>query len=186
MTFDYTGYILLPLLIFFARIIDVSIGTIRIIFISKDMKYLAPILGFFEILIWIIAINKIMAQASNFFFYIAYAGGFSAGTLIGMNLEKKFSFGKVLLRIITSDNPNELIEKLNKSNIMLTIIDGDGKNGKVKIIFSIIDRKKLKRVLELIDKHNPKAFYSVEDVRFAKDYLSQKPRKFFGIYRKGK
>jgi len=85
----------LPLLIFFARVCDVSLGTIRIIFISKGIKYLAPIVGFFEILIWLLAISQIMQNLTNPYYYIFYAGGFATGNLVGIILDEKLSIGTV-------------------------------------------------------------------------------------------
>ena len=86
---DLFSYVLMPLLIFLARICDVSIGTLRIIFVSKGKKNIAPILGFFEVLIWITAISKIMQNLDNYINYIAYAAGFATGNLIGMIIEEK-------------------------------------------------------------------------------------------------
>jgi uncharacterized protein YebE (UPF0316 family) len=186
MTFDYIGYILLPLLIFVARIVDVSIGTVRIIFVSKSMKKLSAILGFFEVLIWILAINKIMVHATNFIFYIAYAGGFSTGTFVGMMIEQKLSVGKVMVRIIAKENDFELISELKKLDNGLTVSEGEGKKGKVKIIFSIVNRKEVPRIKEVINRINPNSFYSIEDIRDSRDVLIDKKNRFFGLYRKGK
>jgi uncharacterized protein YebE (UPF0316 family) len=190
MIFDYWGYVFLPLLIFVARIADVSIGTIRIIFVSKGLKYFAPLLGFFEVLIWIIAITKIMTHAENFIFYLAYAGGFATGNLVGMEIEKKLSIGKVIVRLISSRDTSKLAEILKKANYPLTVINGKGKSGKVKLLFLVIDRKESRKVIETIEDFDPKAFYSIEDVRYAKDCKSHletgKIPKFFGFYRKSK
>jgi hypothetical protein len=73
---DLFTYVILPVLIFLARICDVSIGTMRIIFVSKGKKDIAPVLGFFEVLIWIIAISKIMQNLDNYINYVAYARRF--------------------------------------------------------------------------------------------------------------
>ena len=77
-------YVLLPLLIFMARICDVSIGTLRIIFVSKGKRNIAPVLGFFEVLIWITAISKIMENLDNYVNFVAYAAGFATGNFVGM------------------------------------------------------------------------------------------------------
>jgi uncharacterized protein YebE (UPF0316 family) len=83
-------YVVLPVMIFFARICDVSLGTIRVIFISKGVKYLAPIIGFFEVIIWLLAIGQVMNNLTNFVAYIAYGAGFASGTYIGMIIEEKY------------------------------------------------------------------------------------------------
>jgi uncharacterized protein YebE (UPF0316 family) len=80
--FDYYTYILIPLLIFFARITDVSMGTVRIILVAKGYRTVAPIIGFFEVLIWILAISKIFENLDNWVCYVAYAGGFATGNYV--------------------------------------------------------------------------------------------------------
>jgi hypothetical protein len=90
------AYIVLPLLIFLARICDVSLGTIRVIFISKGVTYLAPIIGFFEVIIWLLAIGQVMNNLTNVVSYVAYGAGFAAGTYAGMVIEEKISIGLVI------------------------------------------------------------------------------------------
>ena len=159
------SWILLPLLIFLARVCDVSLGTIRIIFISKGIKYLAPLIGFFEILIWLLAIGQIMQNITNIYYYLFYAGGFATGNLIGIILEEKLSIGTVAIRIITRKNADELINALRKKHIRLTIVDALGAKGPVKLLFSIVKRQNVKKVISTVKKYNPNAFYSIEDIR---------------------
>ncbi len=158
-------WILLPLLIFIARVFDVSIGTIRLIFVARGYKYLAPILGFFEVLIWITAISQIMQNLDNAFCYFAYAAGFAFGNYVGMWLEDKLSIGMVLVRIITQKDDSQLIEHLKRSHHGVTSVDADGLFSKVKIIFSITQRADLPDLVQAIQTFNPHAFYSIQDVR---------------------
>ena len=171
---DYSSFysmILIPLLIFFARVCDVSLGTIRIIFISKGIKYLAPLVGFFEILIWLFAINQIFQDFSNIYYYIFYAGGFALGNLIGIVIDEKLSIGTVGIRIITRFDANNLVMALKKIKIGLTVVDAEGPNGKVKLIFTIVNRQNINKVIKIVKKYNPKAFYSVEDIRHVSEEL---------------
>lgn len=181
-------YFILPLLIFFARIADVSIGTIRIIFINKGCKKIAPILGFFEVLIWVVAISKLMNNVTNFWMYIFYALGFSAGTYVGMFLEEKLSVGKVMIRIIVKKNCKELIDSLREHKYPLTILSAVSglERKEVKIIFSVVDKKDMNEFFEILNKTNPNAFYSVEDVRFARENFVRPRKNFFGQLRKAK
>jgi len=156
---------LLPVIIFLARIFDVTIGTIRIIMISKGMKYLAPVLGFFEVLSWILVIGKLMQHVSGFGAYVAYAAGFATGNFIGMKIEERVALGHVVLRVITSKPAMELINNLNKNGFGATYIDAYGSEGQVNIIFSIIKRKALNEVLQHVKQFNENAFYTVEDIR---------------------
>lgn len=161
------SYIILPLLIFFARVVDVSLGTIRIIFVSKGFKILAAVIGFVEVLIWIVAINQIWANLSNYWLYFAFAAGFSTGSYVGVWLEDKLSFGNVMLRIIIRKNADKLVRELRKNGYEMTIIkglSGDGKD-KVHMVFSVVKRKRLKEIFKIVKKNNPKAFFTVEDIR---------------------
>ncbi|MBN1896503.1 MAG: DUF2179 domain-containing protein [Candidatus Aenigmarchaeota archaeon] len=168
---NWYSYILIPILIFAARIVDVSIGTIRVIFISRGLKFLAPLLGFFEVLIWLIAIQNILANLTNVFCYLGYAGGFATGTYIGILLEEKISMGKVIIRIITGKDASALLDALKNARCTVTSTGAEGPDGNVKLILSVFDRQDLHKVIKLIKKHNPTAFYSVEDVRLASDIV---------------
>lgn len=155
----------MPFLIFLARICDQSIGTLRVIFLSKGVKALVPILGFFEVLIWLLAIRQIMSHLDNWLCYIGYAAGFATGNVIGMYLDEKLSIGKVIIRVIPRNNPIELIKYLREENFGLTVTDAEGSMGKVKVIFSIINRKQLKNFIEIINRFDDHSFYSVEEVK---------------------
>lgn len=158
-------YLVLPLIIFFARICDVTIGTMRIIFVSKGHRNIAPFLGFFEVFIWILAIGQIMSHLNNFFCYIAYAAGFATGNYIGMLVEEKVAMGTLIIRIITPRDATELLENLHNLGYGATSIDATGRDGRVNIIYTIVNRKQLKKVEEVILTFNPHAFYSIEDLR---------------------
>ena len=93
----YFTWVVIPVLIFLARILDVSIGTLRLIYVSRGYKTLAPVLGFFEVLIWLAAIRQIMQHVDNPACFLAYALGFASGNYIGMWISEKLSIGKVLL-----------------------------------------------------------------------------------------
>jgi uncharacterized protein YebE (UPF0316 family) len=176
--------IILPLLIFISRIADVSLGTLRIIFISKGEKFLAPLLGFFEVLIWLLAIQQIFSNFSSPIYYITYAAGFAAGTFAGMKIEQKLSIGKQVIQVITRKNSNRLILKLRENNYQVTTIEAKGSQGKVKILFIVTKRCNVNKILELVEKYNPAAFYTIEDLNYAND--RQPISQGFGSYRKAK
>lgn len=158
-------YVVLPILIFCARICDVSLGTIRVIFISKGIKYIAPFIGFFEVIIWLLAIGQVMNNLTNVVAYIAYGAGFASGTFIGMLIEEKISLGLTSVRIITKKDPAELIQYLRSHDYGVTSIDGEGATGKVKMIYTIIKRQDLSHVVSIIKQFHPNAFYSVDEVK---------------------
>jgi uncharacterized protein YebE (UPF0316 family) len=154
------------LLIFAARIADVSIGTVRLIFISRGLKYLAPIVGFFEVFIWLMAIGQIMQNISNPVCFVAYAGGFAMGNFVGMCIAEKLSLGVVMVRVVTIENVDNLISNLRAAEYGVTCIDGRGTEGHVQIVFTILPRREVKTVVALVKESNPNAFYTIEDVAF--------------------
>jgi uncharacterized protein YebE (UPF0316 family) len=163
--FDYFNWVLLPLLIFVARMFDVTLATLRNIFISKGFRHIVPFIGFVEVLIWLVAINKTMKNLNNVACYLAWAGGFSMGTYVGMRIEEKIALGLQVIRIITNQDCEDLIEALREANHGVTVVPAEGAKGPVKMIFTIMKRKNVAPVVELIRYHNPTAFYSVEDIR---------------------
>jgi len=160
-------WVILPLLIFFARICDVSLETIRVIYISKGIKYLAPIIAFFKIVIWLLAMEVVMNDLANIANFFAFAFGFAFGTYIGLVLEEKLSIGMVILRIITTEESNDAIISFMKAeNYGVTSMDAQGSRGDVKMILSLVNRVDVPRITSHIEKTNPQAFFSIEDVRY--------------------
>jgi uncharacterized protein YebE (UPF0316 family) len=159
------AFVIVPLLIFFARVCDMSLDTIRVIFMSKGIQYLPAFIGFFEVIIWLVAIGQVMNNLTNAVCYIAYGAGFATGTFVGMALEEKLSLGLTSVRIITKEDPVELVQFLRLHNYGVTSIDAEGGTGKVKMVFTIIKRQDLKHVVGIIKDFNPNAFYSIEEVK---------------------
>jgi uncharacterized protein YebE (UPF0316 family) len=174
----YFSYLVVPLLIVIAKIIDVSLGTIRIILVSKGSRSLAPILGFFEVLIWIVAIGQVMQNLTNPVNYIAYALGFALGNYVGVLIEHKLALGQVIVRVITKMDASELIEVLISKNFGVTVVDATGAKGPVHMIFTVIKRSQISNAVAIIKEHNPNAFYSIEDIRYVSEsYNMQKVQK---------
>ena len=158
-------WLILPILIFIARTCDVTLGTLRNVFISKGLRSIVPFVAFFEVLIWLISIRIIMQQLDNIMTYLGFAGGYAMGTFVGLSIERRLALGNQVLRIITPKESSSLITAMQKHNMGVTVIDGHGAKGPVKIIFTIIKRKDLELIQNLINEHAPKSFYSIEDVR---------------------
>jgi uncharacterized protein YebE (UPF0316 family) len=191
---SFYAWFLLPFLIFIARVADVSIGTVRLIFIGRGLKYIAPIVGFFEVLIWLLAMGQIMKNLSNPVCYIAFGGGFAMGNFVGIWIAEKLSLGQVLVRVVTKKDASELVEYLKFSNYGVTSVDGHGTAGEVKVVFTIVPRQEVQNIIGLIKKFNPKAFYSIEEVSFVEKGTFPAKRRggFFDLvnlfrpFRKGK
>ncbi|WP_020404765.1 DUF2179 domain-containing protein [Gracilimonas tropica] len=159
--------ILMPVMIFFARIADVSLGTLRITMVSRGYKLQSALLGFFEVLIWVIVVAQLLSNLDHWINYVAYAAGFSAGTFIGLYIEDKMKVGTVLVRIITLSKSEELIEALKEAGVAITSIDAKGGYNNVKLIFTVLKRKKLNKVFAIVKEIDPEAFFSTEDVKYS-------------------
>lgn len=163
---DLVTYGLLPLFIFVARIIDVSLGTLRIIFVTKGMKRVAPLVGFFEVLIWLLAISRIMQDLDNWACYFAYAAGFAVGNFVGMFLEEKLAIGHEMIRVITRKDATNLISELRAKGYGVTSVRAEGIEGDVAVIYIIARRSMIKTVLDDINNFNPRALYTVESIKY--------------------
>jgi len=159
------NFVILPILIFFARICDVTIGTLRIIFVSKGRKNIAPFLGFFEVLIWIIAISQIMKGANNIYCYLAYAAGFATGNYVGMLVEERLAVGNLLIRIITAKDGLILVKLLGSKGHGATSFSAEGSMGNVNIVYSVVNRENITEIQEILNEYDPKLFYTLEDIR---------------------
>jgi uncharacterized protein YebE (UPF0316 family) len=157
---------LLPVVIFFGRICDVTLGTLRIIFVSKGERYKAPIVGFFEVFIWVVIISQIFSHANSIVAYVAYAAGYAAGNYVGILVENRIAFGYQLLRVYTKKEASELIKILNKRDIGATFVEGEGAVSQVHIVEIVIGRKSLNEVVGIISGFDPEVFYLVEDIRY--------------------
>jgi uncharacterized protein YebE (UPF0316 family) len=184
----------MPVLIFLARICDVSIGTMRIIFVSKGKRNIAPILGFFEVLIWITAISKIMENLDHYINFIAYAAGFATGNLVGMIIEERLAMGILMIRVFAHERGNELVQSLNRQGFGATVVEAQGARENIHLIYSIIKRNELATVLDIINRFNPNSFYTIEDVKAVNEgiFTPKKPNSIFPFsnvlrqWRKGK
>lgn len=159
------SYVVLPLFIFVARVCDVTLSTVKIMFVMNRERKIAPILGFFEAFIWLLAIGQIINDVDNVFAYLAYASGFATGTYCGMYIEEKLAVGKVVLRVITKEINDELLEFLHANNYRYSLIDGMGKRGPVNVVFLVVKRKYLKPLIDGVTEYHPNAFYTVEGVQ---------------------
>ena len=164
-TFDWYTWVILPLIVFLARVIDVGLGTMCIIFISRGKRVLAPLLGFVEVFIWITIVSQIVRGAQNIAAYFAYAAGFAVGNFIGMYLEDKLAIGTLVIRVILPTDGDSLIERLHAEGYGVTHVHGHGASGPVRLIYTVVMRKELSRIANIIQSTHPKAFFTVEELR---------------------
>lgn len=163
------SFFILPFLIFLARICDVSINTVRIIYMLGGRRLTATLLGFFEAFIWLMAIRQIFAHLDNWLCYIAYPAGFAGGIFMGMIIEERIAYGKVVVRIITRKNMSEFLDFLIIHKFRFTRIEAYGPDGDENVIFAVLDRDRLEFMLSHLKQIIPTAFYTVEGVKAAKE-----------------
>jgi uncharacterized protein YebE (UPF0316 family) len=158
-------YVLVPLLIFAARICDVSIGTLRTVFVTQGSKGWAAVLGFFEVLIWLTVITYILQNLTSVTNYLAYAAGFGAGNYVGLRIEEKIARGLVAVTTITNHDAKPLIDHLKNRRYGLTSVSATGTTGRVRLILSVVRRSQFQELREIIQKFHPSAFIAVQPVR---------------------
>ncbi|MFH1686418.1 MAG: DUF5698 domain-containing protein [bacterium] len=162
-------------MIFFARVVDVTLGTIRIIMVARGDRWVAVVLGFFEVLIWLAVIGQIMNHLTGIQHYLGYAAGFAAGNYVGMTIEQRLSMATVLIRIvIPREHAEELWTLLFDQGYRLTRMEAEGSRRPVTIIFSILRRSHVAEVVKLVRQFDGRAFYTIENVRTAQQPIPNK------------
>jgi uncharacterized protein YebE (UPF0316 family) len=167
----------LPLFIFFAEMCVVTLCTLRTIFISRGMKTLAPLLGFFEVLTWLFAIGEVMKNLGDFRCSLAFAGGFTLGTFLGILIEQALALGSALVRVITHRDAEPLVAQLRAAHYGVTCLPGQGSTGPVRMIFTVVPRRELARVIGILERFDPGVFYSVDTLQSAASGVAPAPRR---------
>lgn len=170
----------MPILIFLARITDVSMGTVRTIFVVRGLTKHASAIGFFEVIIWVLAVSGTLKYLSNPLALIAYGGGFAAGTAIGIWLDRVLALGYQAVRAININPEVSLADKLHEAGFPATRVEGKGLKGDVEFCYIVVPRDQVKPLEELIFRIEPRAFVTVEDVSemiggVSRSSLSAKP-----------
>lgn len=180
--FDFYAYVILPLLIFLARVFDQSLGIMRIILATKGLKLPAFIFGFFESFVWLLAISQIIAKIDNLYYYFVFAAGFASGNVFGIYIEKKLSMGFVVIRVIFQKNADKSISLLIENGFRFTQVDAMGMEQPVKMIFCTIRRNQVKQFIDILNINNPLAFYTIEDVKQVREGYLIDNKKSINVY----
>jgi uncharacterized protein YebE (UPF0316 family) len=171
----------LPLLVFFAELCVVTLSTLRIIFLARGMKILAPAIGFFEVTIWLFAIGQVMQNLSNIGCFLGFAGGFTLGNFFGLLIEKRLALGTVIIRTVTHRDATDLVESIREARYGVTSLDAEGATGPVKVVLTIVRRKELDDVLAIIRRFDPNAFYSVDEIQEAGQGIFPERKRLRGL-----
>ena len=154
------------LLIFAMRVTDVSMGTVRQITSVQGRATLAALIGFVETTIFVLAIAKVITSISDSPLYVfGYSGGFAVGTFVGIHVERVIGLGTRLVRVITSFQNDGLVAELRRAGFGVTFVPGQGKEGKVYILFSVVRRRAIPSYLAIVTEYAPNAFYAIEETR---------------------
>lgn len=156
---------LVALLIFAAETSVVTLDTVRIIFVGRGFRLLSAVMGLVVVSIWLFAIRQIMDNLGSVQCFAAYALGYTLGVWLGMSIEERLAIGAQLVRIITSKDATPLVQRLRETDHGVTSIRANGATGPVHLIFTIVERRRQKLVIDLIRAFDPQTFYTVEDVR---------------------
>ena len=154
-----------PMLIFGARLLDVPIGTLRIVSIAQGRKPLAAFLGFFESLIWLIATCHLMQNLTDWTCYVAYAAGYAAGNYLGLCIEEWLALGTVVLTVNANGDTSILTQALREGDFGVTIFRAEGLAGERAVLSTVFPKQRLKEALLIVKNFSPAAFYTVEDIR---------------------
>jgi len=183
------GAATLPLIILIARIVETSLETVRTIYINRGHANLAGWIGIVKTGIWLLSTGIVITNLGDYWNLFAYLAGYGIGTLLGMQIENMISLGHVIVRLITPADPQSLISELSTLGYGMTRIEGSGSfSSTVSIIFMIVPRTELSRLLGVLSTRHPDILYTVEDVRNIKEgakifYKDAKSRilGFFGL-----
>ncbi len=154
-----------PLLIFLLRICDVSIATFRLISAVRGRKLLATALGFVEILIWIIAVGTVVRHLDSVWMVVGYAAGFAAGTYVGMTIEERLALGLAEVRVMSRETGVEIADALRELGFGVTEVLGQGKEGRVEILTTVVPRRSVHEVLDEVGRWDEGAFVTVDEPR---------------------
>ncbi len=156
---------IMPVVIFFLRVVDMSLDTLRVLFVIRGRKGLSWLLGFFQSALWVIAITSVLSNLDNILNLVGYAGGFATGIVVGMTIEERLAIGHGNLRIISPRKGSAITEQLREQGYGVTELPGRGRDGMVTILDVSVQRKDIPHVRKLVGEADPDAFITVEEIR---------------------
>jgi len=155
----------LPLAIFLIRVTDMSLDTLRVLFVVRGRRAPAWVTGFLQSALWVIAVTSVLSHLENILNVIGYAGGFATGTVVGLAIEERLAIGHGHLRIISSHRGSAVAESLRQAGYGVTELSGRGKDGTVSILTTSVRRRDIERVRRKVLQADPESFLTLEEVR---------------------
>lgn len=154
-----------PLAIFALRIVDVSLSTLRVLLSVRGVRWVVPLIGFFEVLVWIFAVGNAIRHLDSPWHLLGYAAGFATGSFVGMWLEGKMALGLATVRVMSQHGGVEIAEALRDRGFGVTEFAGHGREGRVEVVYAVTRRRDLPTVMEQVALWDPGAFVTVEEPR---------------------
>ncbi|HEX6307389.1 MAG TPA: DUF5698 domain-containing protein [Longimicrobiales bacterium] len=173
-----------PLVIFGLRIVDVSMSTIRILLAVRGHKRIVPLIGFFEVLIWVLAVGNAIRFLDSGWHLLGYAGGFATGNVVGLWIEEQLAIGYATIRVVSTHAGVEMADSLRNIGFGVTEFAGHGRDGRVEIIYTVCMRRDVNRVVAEVEHWDRQAFITVEeprDIRWGWMHTSPRQRLPIGI-----
>lgn len=167
------SWVILPIVILFARIIETSLKTLRLVYVAKGLKYLASIIGMGEVAVWLLSTGLVLTNLTNFLGILAYIVGYAIGTVVGMDVEDRLKFGHVIVRIITRSDTEAMMRELRDKGFGITRLEGQGSYGSsVAVLLVLVPRHGLDDLVNTLNNNYPEAIFSIEDIRSLKENAS--------------
>lgn len=166
---ELLSLLLAALLIFSLRILDVTLGTLRITYLVRGRRSVAGLLGFFEALVWLTAAAQVLGSLDSPVKFVAYAAGYAAGTMLGVSVERWIAAGDSLLRVVSKVDAPPLEGALRAAGYFVTSVNGQGRDGDVRVLFTVLPRRKVPEALKVVRRVNPAAYVTVESTSPARD-----------------
>lgn len=160
-----------PLVILGLRIVDVSLDTMRVLSAVRGQRWVAAGLGFFQALIWIVVVGHAIRYIDSVWHVLGYAAGFAAGTLAGISIEHALAYGLATIRVVSRDGGSEIAGALRERGYGVTEIGGQGRDGQVAILNSVVQRQDLEEIMRIVDRWDPSAFVTVEEPKLLRGGL---------------
>lgn len=152
-------------LIFALRVTDMTLDTLRVLFVMRGRKPIAWVLGFFQAAVFVIAITSVLRDLTNPLNIIGYAAGFATGVVVGMAIEERLAIGYVHMRVISSRRGSGIAERLRSEGYAVTEVPARGKDGMVTMLNCSVLRKDIERLRNLVNEVDQEAFITSEDIR---------------------
>lgn len=166
---DWVALALSALLIFGLRILDVTLGTLRITYLVRGQRSVAGLLGFFEALVWLTAAAQVLGNLDSPVKFVAYAAGYAAGTMLGVSVERWIAAGDSMLRVVSKADGPPLEGPMREAGYFVTSLNAQGRDGDVRVLFTVLPRRRVPEVLKLLRRINPAAYVTIESTTPARD-----------------